>query len=719
MVVFLFLTLTIGFISGFLVADDSLKTAYDQSFDKYNIEDGHFELSGKADQALLDELTNERTQIYQNWYKEVQTSEEDTLRIYMQRQEVNLISVHEGRLPKTTDEIAVDRLFAENNGYHVGDSIELEDQSFRICGLTAFSDYSALFRKNTDLMFDAQRFSVAVVTPAFFQKIDADNHYVYAWKGELELTDTAKAAALYGLSLTDFLQEQDNQAIHFTGDDMGGDKQMIIWLMYIVMAIMAFVFAVTTANTIDQEAMVIGTLRASGYTKGQLCRHYLILPVLTTLVAAALGNLLGYTVFKGYIVDLYYGSYSLPPYETLWNGYAFLLTTVMPAIIMLIINFAVLLHKLSFSPLNFLRRDLKRGKNKRALPLPAVGFLTRFRLRVILQNKAGYFMLLAGIFFVNILLLFGLMMTPLLDHYKEDIQTNMISKYQYVLKAPSETDVREAEKFAMHKLDSNKAVKEEVIAYGIEDDSRYFKGIHLSDRKSQVIVSDGYLEKYHLQVGDIIELQEPFDDQEYRFEIAGTYHYPATFAVFMTRDSFEQTFDEKEGYYNGYFSNQRLEDLDENAVASLITEKDLTIVTDQLDDSMGSVFVLFSGFSTIIYLLILYLLSKMVIEKNAVPISMVKILGYSNSEIGKLYGRATAVVVVISLAVSIPLARLVIGVIYLVMMQQFTGWLPLYISPHIYWIMAALGIGVFALIYPVIMRKIKRLPMEEALKNAE
>ena len=39
---FLFLTLTTGFISGFLVADGSMVRAYDESFEKYDIESGHF-----------------------------------------------------------------------------------------------------------------------------------------------------------------------------------------------------------------------------------------------------------------------------------------------------------------------------------------------------------------------------------------------------------------------------------------------------------------------------------------------------------------------------------------------------------------------------------------------------------------------------------------------------------------------------------------------------
>ena len=42
LVVFILMVATIGFVSGFLVADGSMLTAYDTSFEKYNIEDGNF-----------------------------------------------------------------------------------------------------------------------------------------------------------------------------------------------------------------------------------------------------------------------------------------------------------------------------------------------------------------------------------------------------------------------------------------------------------------------------------------------------------------------------------------------------------------------------------------------------------------------------------------------------------------------------------------------------
>ena len=100
------------------------------------------------------------------------------------------------------------------------------------------------------------------------------------------------------VSVSDYLPRYRNLAITFTGEDMGSDKASITLISYIVIGILAFVFAVTTSNTIQREAGAIGTLRASGFSRAQLVRHYLLLPVVVTVLASILGNVLGYTFFE-------------------------------------------------------------------------------------------------------------------------------------------------------------------------------------------------------------------------------------------------------------------------------------------------------------------------------------------------------------------------------------------------------------------------------------
>ena len=47
-------------------------------------------------------------------------------------------------------------------------------------------------------------------------------------------------------------------------------------------------------------------------------------------------------------------------------------------------------------------------------------------------------MLFVGIIFANLLLFFGLLLPSVLNHYQEEIQENMLAKYQYMLEVPTD-----------------------------------------------------------------------------------------------------------------------------------------------------------------------------------------------------------------------------------------------------------------------------------------
>ena len=47
-----------------------MKTAYDNSFEKYNIENGNFTLAMKADDALISDIEKENVKLYELFYKE-------------------------------------------------------------------------------------------------------------------------------------------------------------------------------------------------------------------------------------------------------------------------------------------------------------------------------------------------------------------------------------------------------------------------------------------------------------------------------------------------------------------------------------------------------------------------------------------------------------------------------------------------------------------------
>jgi len=746
-VIFLFMVITTGMVSGFLVAGESMKQTYNQSFDKYNVEDGHFALNSEATDDMKKAIEDEGVTLYDMPYYDLDMSikksddktdntsadgERRTLRIFEVRHDVNRMCTMKGSLPDRDDELAIDRMFAENNDIEIGDELEVGGRDYKVCGYVALSDYSTMFQNNNDTMFDATIFGVAVVTGTEFDRLPENGReWSYAWKYNDGMPDDEKKekkladdllktvytqAMMNGITVDTFIPRYQNQAINFTGEDIGSDTEMMKWFEYIVIVILAFIFAVTISNTLTKEASVIGTLRASGYTKRELLIHYILLPVIVTFVASIVGNILGYTCFKDMGAQLYYDSYSLTKYETIWNADAFVLTTVIPLIIMLVVNLLVVNNKLKLSPLRFLRHDLSRSRRKKAVKLPHWKFMTRFKTRVILQNIPGYVVMLIGIYFAQVLMMFGLMLNPLLEHYQDDVLDNMLAAHQYVLDSQVETSVDSAETYCVKTLKTTGDIDDEIMVYGIHEDSRYFPK-KLKD--GDVLVSDGYADKYRLSDGDEIKLKENYGDDIYKFKLTGSVKYPSTLAIFMTEDDFRQTFGLDEGYFTGYFSDEELTDISDHVVSE-ITKDDLIKVSRQLKKSMGSMFYIVIAFSLLMFMLLVYLLTKLIVERNTISISMVKILGYDGREIGKLYLSSTTIMVAVVTVIDILLSYVSLKVIYRAMLtEMLSGWLPIYMAPWIFPLMFVLSFACYLVIALMQMKKIKKIPMDEALKNVE
>jgi len=762
-VIFLFMMLTIGFVSGFLVAGDSMIASYDESFEKYRIEHGHFVTKEELSTSVRKKLETEGTTLEQLYYKDETIDREagGTMRLYEIRENINLICVMDGKMPERENEIGIDRMFADNceksmgHALKVGDAISIAGKDYKITALVAFSDYSTLFSDNNDTMFDAVQFGVGCVTKEAFRQIsDANIRYQYSWRYEKEPTDEkeesewseefleklANQVFRNNMTIESYVPRYANQAIQFTGDDMGGDRQMMIVLLYIIIVIMAFVFSVNIKHSITKEASVIGTLRALGYTKTEMFFHYLAAPVTVSLFAAITGNVLGYTMFKNVVADMYYGSYSLPTFETLWNADAFVLTTVYPVIIMIVTNAVVLVNKLKLSPLRFIRRDLSVRQRKKAIRLPHIRLFSRFRIRIILQNRSNYVTLFVGIVFADVLMMFGLMMGPILKNYAEDMVDNMLAKYQYVLKSQVETENPSAEKYCMTALSYHgKERNEDVNVYGIAPNSRY---IRTPMPETGCLVSDGFSEKYEVKTGDHITLYESFGTETYELEVTGIMSFPGSIAVFMSREQYLETFEpeveymetllsdpalflkqyaspDSEMYFTGYFSDEELTDLDDKYVASCITEEDYTKLSRQMEVSMGSIFGMIKYFALALAALLIYLLTKVVLEKNANSISMVKILGYENGEIARLYLLATTAVVIISILVGMGFSAVFMINIWRMFMVEFNGWISVNIPAMVYPQMFVLMMLAYVVVGAMQFLKIQKIPMEDALKNVE
>ena len=748
--IFLLMSVTIALTSGFLLAAHSIGIIIDDMPEKYTIEDARFttafEATGEQLNAAADAAREAGTggaDIVRNWsfdadfnHAQGDDGRDRTLRVYQHRTQVDLAAYAEGRVPEAADEVAIDRVFATNNGITIGEEVELFGQRFTVCGIMTTSDNQALFQNNSDFTVNTLTFGVAEVSESGFAALEATGHqpaYTYSVRfADRDLTvaqrtdaekDMMRALSTAGATVDDLTDSSANQGIGYAADDVSGDSTMWSVLLYMIIVIMAFVFVVLTSGTIEEESAIIGTLLASGYRRRELVTHYLALPAAVGIAAAVVGNVAGYTLMSEPMRNLYYGSYSLPPYYATWSWGVFAQTTVLPVATLVGITLLGLLRKMGHTPLEFLRHETSKGGVKRGFALPErLSFIARFRMRVFLRNLGNFATLFVGIGFASMLLLFSLAILPTMTHYAENLRNNVVAEHMYTLKAPLEVDNAQAEKYAVYSLEYDRGEgsgTETITVYGVPEDSRYWDDLAVGD--GHAVFGNGLIDKFRFADGQTVSLYDKYEDETREIAYEGgayTWGTKSDMAVYMSLDDFNRFFGNDAGYFNGYASDQAL-DLDARYLTSDLTPESMDAIGEQFVGMMDDMIGMLVGLSVFIFLVFMYLLTKSVIDRSARAISYMKVFGYRDSEISRLYVRSITLTVAVSLVVCQPLIIGGLTLLFRAMLLAYNGNIEIYVPMAAIAEVIAIGFATYLAVALLHIRRIKRVPLALALKVQE
>ena len=324
-----------------------------------------------------------------------------------------------------------------------------------------------------------------------------------------------------------------------------------------------------------------------------------------------------------------------------------------------------------------------------------------------------------------------------LNNYGDHAPDMLFAQYQYVLISTKDEDGNElvtanadAEKFNETSLLYHKNIEsfvkgrgsggstESVSVYGISDGSKYVK-IDENMEDGKVYISSAFSEKFGYKAGDKISLSEEFANKSYEFSVEGIVDYEGGIAVFMPDENFIRIFDRKEGSFTGYFSNEEITDIEEKYFATVIDKEDIAKVTNQLMHSMGGFMVIAQYVLLVLSAALIFLLTKIIIERNEHSISMVKILGFMNSEISSLYMIPTAFIVVLFTALGFAGGYVILIYVFKAFMLQMDGWFTFFMSTKSMILSAAYMLAGYAVVSVFDFLRIKKIPMDVALKNAE
>ncbi len=798
---FILLTIMISVTSGFLIVSESTAARNNQLMTSGQVEDGQVYLAAPMSESIEHGISKNDITIEKMNRIDAKLPHNKILRLYGNRDNINLPIISNGRLAKKSNEVALSANYIENNHLRLGDEIrvpgdyfvDLKERTLKIVGVYVSPDYNSPFQKNSDFMFDNINFGIGLVSKDLASKFnpgktvfqvsyrfkDAELRPVNNVKIGVKKTPISKAnqqkkkkiendflarvssdGTLLGL-----LRAEDNKSINYMMDDMGGDRPMMMVLGALMVILIAFLFAVASSNKIVEDSEIIGTLLATGYRKSEILKQYMATPVIVTLAAALCGNILGYTLLVKPYSTVYYRSFNLPAFKALFNSQALLLTTVVPIIIMLFINYAYLVKSLKYSPLDFLRHSISKKKYRKIQPFKFADFKTRFRFRVLINSIGDYIIMAIGIFIISILLFYAFSASPTFDKFSKASSAGLVSKYQYILKSPvpleaigsdsgatsdsgidSHSNIDSGSSISSHSntdLESNNASdsgikqqtekftissgsvymrirksNEEISTMGISDNSLYFKNLNLSKSDNNVVISDGLAKKAEKDVGDYIKIKNEITGKTREYKISAIYKYEPALTAFFPREQLNKIIGKDNGYFNGYLSNQKL-NIDEKFLANTVDKETVSDAGKTLKNIVGPMLDVFTYASLTFFFVFIFILTKIIINKNRLSIAYLKIFGYTRREISLIYIMPTTVVLILTFILSWPLQKKLLGYISFVAFSKFAGYFELAISNALFFKAFGYALLIYILVCIGQVYNISKINYGEVLKNRE
>lgn len=230
-------------------------------------------------------------------------------------------------------------------------------------------------------------------------------------------------------------------------------------------------------------------------------------------------------------------------------------------------------------------------------------------------------------------------------------------------------------------------------------------------------MSEAILKRAKLSIGDELTVEDPYRDKKHTLRILGESKTSQQMVLFLPRKTLNRWLEQKEDYYNGVFSNQDPEISAKEAVIRTMGPEDYRILANELLKFLKSIVPSMIGLSVTVYLVVIFVLTKNILDRASMSIAYLQIFGYRREEISKIYLRVSAIAILIFQILLIPAEKILVQKLFFLSLLKFNGYIKPIVPTYAYVIPILLGIGTYYLIRIFQMRRIINTDMTEALKE--
>lgn len=552
----------------------------------------------------------------------------------------------------------------------------------------------------------------------------------------------------------------DNTSFSSYGDS--ADKIAAIATVFPVFffLVAALVALTTMTRMVEEERGQVGTMKALGYTRGQIAAKYILYALTASLAGSGVGMLIGMQLFPRIILSAYNIMYDLPDLLTPFNWGFGLLATGAAVACTLLATLNACWAELREQPASLmLPKAPKAGKRILLEHIGPVWRRLRFTHKVTARNlflyKKRFFMTVVGIAGCTALLVTGFGLQDSISDIVEK-QFDELAHYQMLVSLQDESALDGRDLAAIlndeTKVTGHLAVSQQdatvVPEEGGEEDNLYIvvpsdteamteyftfrqrtTGETVPFEEGSVVISEKLAERHDLSVGDAITVENA-DGDAASFTITGVcenyiYHY-----LYMSEDVYRDAFGEEPEtnlLYCRLAEGVDTPEAEDELATALLKCRDIagaqftheiTASFRQSLDSINYIVVVLIIAAGALAFVVLYNLTNINITERSKELATIKVLGFYDGEVGAYIYRETSVLTLIGtvcgLVFGIALHTFVIRTAEVDMVMFGRSIYPM----SFVW-SALLTIAFSLLVNLVMYRKLKNISMVESMKAPE
>lgn len=554
----------------------------------------------------------------------------------------------------------------------------------------------------------------------------------------IKITDSKSVSSIkrdindiLGKDACSVLTRSDLLAINQVTEEIEQIKRMAVLFSCIFILLSILTMYTTMSRLINNQISLIGAMKAIGFGKGKLYLHYGLYGFSVSLVGGILGTVLGRTWISRLILDIKRSTITLPEWHASLSPVIGILLGTMVLICTMAAIFTVR-KTLRMSPAEALRGHMPVKENAKAITENKnSAYEWRWVIRDAFENKMRYIIGVIAVVGSLTLMVAGVGIYDTVHKANDDVfsqqyrYSDLITfkdkKFSKLKKEFAGSDVQFFETKPGVIMDKTQNDKEENIVVMHLGKGRH---VRLADTEEKAlaipqkggIITKKLAKKLDIKKGDTIRYKYLDSSKKRKIKVRDISNAKMPQGLFIKADSDSSGFHPK----NAYISSEKILKKAEKSksVERIISVKEQKKNIDRLMDSVNTIVYILILASFLLSFVILYNLGMVNYVERSRQYATMKVLGFYMKELRRLVLKDCALTIIPGYIIGIPVS--------FKFLQKYTEgvsfenieW-PAYISNIHFAVISLVVIGFSILINLLIVNKVRKIKMAEALKSVE